>query len=144
MEEGWINWAGPPDTFVADNERGFNAEEFVGKLGRAGTLYLPTAGYAPWQKGKVERRIEAFKAIVRKAARQQHVDTDAEMRIVGFEAATSLNQRPGPTGVSPAMVLFGQRLKLYGELYADGEPVAPPEAADNASQLGRRLAPEIL
>ena len=25
LEEGWINWAGPPDTFVADSERGFNA-----------------------------------------------------------------------------------------------------------------------
>ena len=54
IEEGWTGWAGPPDIFAADNERGFNAEAFVTKLGRAGTLYQPIAGYAPWQKGKVE------------------------------------------------------------------------------------------
>ena len=66
LEESWINWAGPPDIFVADNERGFSAEEFVSKLGRAGTFYQPSAGYAPWQKGKVERKIESFKSIIKK------------------------------------------------------------------------------
>ena len=63
----------------------------------------------------------------------------AEMKIVGIEAATALNQRPGPTGVSASMMLFGQRLKLYGELYANGEPTAHPDATDNSSALGRRL-----
>ena len=38
IEDAWINWAGPPDVLVADNERGFHAEAFVAKLGRAGTL----------------------------------------------------------------------------------------------------------
>ena len=57
---------GLPDTFVADNERGFMAETFADSLGKAGTLYRPSAAYAPWQKGKVERKIESFKAIVKK------------------------------------------------------------------------------
>ena len=57
VEEGWIGWAGPPDVFVADGERGFAAEEFGTKMGRAGTLYIPSASYAPWQKGKIERKI---------------------------------------------------------------------------------------
>ena len=60
MEDGWIDWAGPPDIMVADNERGFNAEEFVTKLGRAGTFYQPSAGYAPWQKGNIEKKIKSF------------------------------------------------------------------------------------
>ena len=59
IEEGWIDWAGPPDVLVADSERGFVSEEFSGKLGRAGTLFTPAAGYAPWQKGKVERKIHS-------------------------------------------------------------------------------------
>ena len=46
-EDGWISWAGPPDVFVAGNERSFCAEIFPTKLGQAGTLYDPTAGYAP-------------------------------------------------------------------------------------------------
>ena len=58
LEEGWIDWAGPPDFLVADSERGFAAEEFASKLGKAGTLFTPAAGYAPWQKGKMERKIK--------------------------------------------------------------------------------------
>ena len=59
--------------------------------------------------------------------------------MVGLEAVAALSQRPGPTGVSPSMMLFGQRLKMYGELYANGEPTAHPDAAGNVSQLHRRL-----
>ena len=64
---------------------------------------------------------------------------DDRMRIMGLEAASAVSHRPGPTGVSPSMMLFGQRMKLYGELYANGEPTAHPDAADDATQLNRRL-----
>ena len=37
------------------------------------------------------------------------------------------------------MMLFGQRLKTYGELYANGDPTAHPDAADSSIILGRRL-----
>ena len=65
--------------------------------------------------------------------------TGEEMRIAGIEAATALNQQPGPTGVSAAMMLFGQRMKLYGEIYANGEPTTHPDGADTSTELGRRL-----
>ena len=62
------------------------------------------------------------------------------MRIAGFEAAAAINHRPGPVGVSPAMMLFGQRTKLYGEMYEDGvASVVHPEAQDPATALSRRL-----
>ena len=48
---------------------------------------------------------------------------EQEMRITGIEAATALNQRPGPNGVSAGMMLFGQKMKLSGELYANGSCV---------------------
>ena len=40
---------------MADRARGFVSEEFVGKLAQAGSLFIPAAGYAPRQKGQVER-----------------------------------------------------------------------------------------
>ena len=71
VEENWINWAGPPDVLVADSERGFIAEIFSEKLGKAGTLFTPAAGYAPWQKGQVERKIHSIKSVVRKTVLHQ-------------------------------------------------------------------------
>ena len=140
VEENWINWAGPPDVLVADSERGFIAEVFSEKLGKAGTLFTPAAGYAPWQKGQVERKIHSIKSIVRKTVLHQGCKGDAEMRIVGMKAASALNQRPGASGVSPGMMLVGQRLKSYGELYVDGEPAYHHlDGHDASSELGRRM-----
>ena len=45
------------------------------------------------------------------------------MDIVTLEAATAKNRRPGPSGVSPAMHLFGLKLRLPAEVYEDG--IAP-------------------
>ena len=62
------------------------------------------------------------------------------MKLAGIEAVATLNQRPGPTGVSPALILFGQRLKLYWELYdANGDPSVHPDGTDPTTELGRRL-----
>ena len=62
------------------------------------------------------------------------------MLVAGIEAANAVNHRPGPTGMSPAMLLFGQRLKLYGELYADGDGMGHhPDGDDPNSLLARRF-----
>ena len=37
------------------------------------------------------------------------------------------------------MKLFGQRLKVYGELYANGESVTHPDGTEPSTELGRRL-----
>ena len=63
-----------------------------------------------------------------------------DMKAGGVEAASAINGRPGPSGVSAAMMLFGQRLKLYGDLYAGGEPAGHhPEGDDPSSALARRF-----
>ena len=91
------------------------------------------------KKGKVERRIQSLQSIVRKTVMHRHGQPH-EMKIIGLEAVSALNQRPGPTGVSPSMMLFGQRMKLYGELYANGEPTAHPDAADDSYPIAQALA----
>jgi len=140
LEEGWIDWAGPPDVLVADSERGFIAEEFAFKLGKAGTLFTPAAGYAPWQKGRVERKISTICSIIKKTVLHLGLKGPEEMKLAGIEAAAAVNQRPGASGVSPGMMLFGQRLKMYGELYADGEPAYHHlDGNDASTELGRRL-----
>ena len=137
FEEAWIEWAGPPDKLVGDSERGFAALEFVEKLSRAGTLFSPAAAYAPWQKGKVERKVRSFKEATTKAVLHLGIKGPDEMRLAGIDVAAALNHRPGPSGISPGTMLFGQRMKLYAELYADGEPALHP--LDNNNALARRL-----
>ena len=58
VETQWLLWAGPPDRIRGDNERGLVSEDMLKKLSRAGIYWDPVAPKAPWQKGKVERKIE--------------------------------------------------------------------------------------
>ena len=66
-------WAGPPDTFVSDNERGLISKEVWRKFNQTGTAVEPTAAHAPWQKGKVERKIRHAKEIMRKTIKHLQV-----------------------------------------------------------------------
>ncbi len=45
VEEGWIDWAGPPDVLVADSERGFVAEEFACGKVRSGRNFVDTSSW---------------------------------------------------------------------------------------------------
>ena len=130
--------AGPPDRLEADSERGFS-QTFAGKVGRAGVLLVLAAGYAPWQKGKCERKIQSFKNTVKKTVLHSGIRGADDMRMAGGEAISAINQRPGASGVSAGMMLFGQRTRLYGEPYANGEPTLHHLDTVAARELNRRL-----
>ena len=101
VEAGWINWAGPPDLLVADGERGFASEAFAEAMGRAGTLYVPSAAYAPWQKGKVERANQTVRMIISRCVLHKGLKGVSDMTAAGAEAASAINARPGPIWRQP-------------------------------------------
>ena len=139
-EACWLGWAGPPDVVVCDNERGLVSSAFVDRLAASGTLLWPTAAYAPWQKGRIERRIGALKETIRKLVMQKALTTNQQVTMVAHEAAQAYNQRLGPGGFSPAQRLFGTRARVYGELYHQGESVGwHPEALVEGSEVAARL-----
>ena len=77
---------------------------------------------------------------IRRSVLHSGIQGEQAMRIAGFEAAAAINRRSGRFGVSPAMLLFGQRTKLYGEMCENGvASVVHPEVLDPASALARRL-----
>ncbi|CAK0825609.1 unnamed protein product [Prorocentrum cordatum] len=121
-ERLWLCWAGPPDQFVTDNERGLVSGSFVDALSRSGAARDPTAAYAPWQKGKVERKIQEAKNVMKKSIRH------------------ALNHFPGQCGYSPSLLLFGQKMKFVGECWHEGKAVSyHPCVAEEGDPLARRL-----
>jgi hypothetical protein len=106
--DGWVAWAGPPERVVPDGEHGFASAELTQELARAGTMYVPPAAYAPWQKGRVERKNATVRGVIRRSVLHSGVRGAKEMRLLGFEAASAINHRPGPSGVSASLMLFGE------------------------------------
>ena len=95
-------------------------------------------------KGQVERKISTVKSIMRQTELHLGLKGPVDMKYAGIEAVSALNQRPGASGVSAAMMLFGQKLKLYGELYEDGEPAYHHlDVNDASTELGRRFQYDV-
>ena len=63
--EGWLRWAGPPRRYTCDNGRGLLLNENVEDITKAGSYIDPSAPFAPWPKGNVERLIQSVKTIVK-------------------------------------------------------------------------------
>ena len=61
------------------------------------------------------------------------------MSTVSNEVAHALNQRAGRFGTPPATRVFGQRMKVCGELMEYGEVVHHPKVLDEGDELARRL-----
>ncbi len=112
-------------------------EAVAAEIGRAGTQYAPPAAYSSWQTGRVERMSAAVRGTIRRTAVHMRLRREA---CWSHEAAAAINHRPGASGVSPALFLFGEPAKLLGETYADGVPAARhPEADDPSTALARRF-----
>jgi len=136
----WVGWAGPPDVAVSDNERGLISAEWVEKTSQSGTHVWPTAAYAPWQKGRIERRISALKDTMRAVMMHRALSGAEAMQVCAQEACHAYNQRPGGCGFSPAQRLFGTRPRAYADLYHNGESAGyHPEAVDTGSSIAQRL-----
>ena len=61
------------------------------------------------------------------------------MSVVSYEVADALNQRAGRSGILPATRVFGQQVKVYGELMDNGEVVPHPTVVDEGDELARRF-----
>ena len=61
------------------------------------------------------------------------------MSVVSCEVARALNQRAGRFGSLPAIRVFGQRVKVHGELMEQGEVVPHPKVVDDGDELATRF-----
>ena len=88
----------------------------------------------------MEQRIATLKEMAGKSILQHQVAGRSAMSIDSFEVAHALNQRAGRLGMVPATRVFGQRMKVYGELMEHGEVVLHPKVLDEGDELARRFS----
>ena len=96
----------------------------------SGIQVQTTAAYSPWQKGRVKQRIATILEVAGKAILQHQVTGRSAMSVVSYEVAHALIQRAGRLGILPATRVFGQRMKVYGELMEHGKVVPQPKVVD--------------
>ena len=103
---------GLPEMIVSDNGPQFTAQEFKDFCAQNGILHRTTAVYKPSSNGQAERCVRILKDALKQAKRTgQNPD-----RLLLSYLLTYRNTPHSTTGKSPAMLLYGRRLRTRLDL----------------------------
>ena len=95
---------GLPVTMVTDNLSAFTSQEFLTKNG---IRHIKTSPYHPVSNGLIERAVQTMKLALKKGAGK-----DLESCLMGFLFRYRMTPHAS-TGVSPAQLLMGRRLRSH-------------------------------
>ena len=100
---------GLPEQIVSDNGSGFTSHEFRQFLASNGIQLIHTSPYHPSSNGLAERAVQTFKNTVKKLAGPM------ELRLSKFLFRYRVTPQT-TTGLSPAQLLMGRRLRTHLDL----------------------------
>ena len=100
---------GLPEQLVSDNGCGFTSAEFQKFLMENGVKQILTSPYHPSSNGLAERAVQTFKNAVKK------LDGPIKVQLSKFLFKYRITPQT-TTGVSPAQLLMGRRLRTHLDL----------------------------
>ena len=110
---------GLPVSIVSDNGPCFTSAEFANFTKTSGIRHVTTAVYKPSTNGLAERMVQTFKSALRKSSESVSVSLDRFL----------FNYRMTPhatTGVTPAELMFGRKLRTRLDLIRPENFTPPP------------------
>ena len=118
---------GLPVSIVSDNGPCFISQEFKDFVKKSGIRHITTAVYKPATNGLAERMVQTFKRFLRTSSDSVQLTIDKFL----------FNYRLTPhstTGVSPAELMFGRKLRSRLDLLWPGDSVAAKVAERQQAQ----------
>ena len=110
---------GLPISIVSDNGPCFTSQEFRDFIQSRGLRHVTTAVYKPSTNGLAERMVQTFKRSLKKSS------SSADIQLVIDRFVFDYRLTPhSTTGVSPAELMFGRRLRSRLDLLWPGESIA--------------------
>ena len=104
---GWTSWAGWPKILTLD--RGLHNRGIFAATARRNGAYIREAGLeAPEQIGRVERRGQMLKAIVRRMVTEKHIVGLDDMETALSEALNAGNEMSRTGGFAPSQWVLGR------------------------------------
>lgn len=117
---GWVASFGPPIIIITDQGVQFESHLWKELLATLGTKRHRTTSYHPQSNGLVERMHRRLKEALKASSSSDNWLDALPMVLLHMRATTSAD-----TNVSPAELVYGQRLRLPGELEAIPENTMP-------------------
>jgi hypothetical protein len=133
LNAAWINWAGPPNEFMADAATEFNSEVFDRYLQTLGTKSTIIPPNAHWQMGRSERHGNILQDMLNKFEIEHSISNYVELQRALTMCTTAKNSCSLRRGYSPDMLVFGKGLRVPGSLSGDDDLTAHLTASEGSS-----------
>eukprot|EP00435_Cladocopium_sp_Y103_P069198 s167_g32.t2 len=142
LNMAWINWAGPPNEFIADSATEFNSEGFekyLQSMGVKGTIIPPQAH---WQLGRSERHGDILQAMLSKYEAEHEITSYGQLQIALSMCTMAKNSCSLRQGFSPEMLVFGKGLRVPASNTSD-ESLPSHVTATEGSGLGLKFRNQL-
>ena len=133
LNAAWINWAGPPNEFMADAATEFNSDSFDKYLQALGVKSTIIPPQAHWQMGRSERHGDILQDMLRKFELEHSITNYVELQRALTSCTTAKNSCSLRQGFSPDMLVFGKGLRVPGSLTSDDGLTSHLTATDGSA-----------
>ena len=110
---------GLPISIVSDNGPCFTSQEFQDFIKCRGLRHVTTAVYKPSTNGLAERMVQTFKRSLKKSSTSADIQLEIDRFVFNYRLTPH-----STTGVSPAELMFGRRLRSRLDLLWPSESVS--------------------
>ena len=110
---------GLPISIVSDNGPCFTSQEFQDFIQSRGLRHITTAVYKPSTNGLAERMVQTFKRCLKKSSTSSDIQLEIDRFVFNYRLTPH-----STTGVSPAELMFGRRLRSRLDLLWPSESIS--------------------
>ena len=132
----WMNWAGPCQQLIIDNETALCSDLFASMMQRCNTHLRVVAAYAHWQMGKTERHGDILQHMLQKLDHELPIDNDDQFRTALGQCCNAKNSLSRVRGYTPEILVLGKSTHLPGTLCDDEFPQPAQYLADSETSEG--------
>ena len=134
LNTAWVNWAGPPNEFMADAATEFESEAFSQYLQTLGVKSTIIPPQAHWQMGRSERHGQVLQEMLQKYDAEHSITSYAEMQVALTMCTNAKNSCSLRHGYSPEVLVFGKGFRMPGSLTSDDQLTAHLTASEETAQ----------
>lgn len=134
LNAAWVNWAGPPNEFMADAATEFESEVFSQYLQTLGVKTTIIPPQAHWQMGRSERHGQVLQEMLQKYDAEHAITSYAEMQVALTMCTAAKNSCSLRHGYSPEVLVFGKGFRMPGSLTSDDQLTAHLTASEETAQ----------
>ena len=144
LNQGWIQWAGPPSELIVDSATELNSHLFAEFAQRFSIRTITTNPDAHWQSGRIERHGQFIQTMLSRIDQEFPINSYEELQSALNQCTHAKNSLSVQQGYSPEIIVFGKSSRLPGSILSDESIPAHERFQSEDQQLDKKGFQQML